>query len=240
MGSHATGVERQGSEATVKRRVRGDIRIAIDLDNTLICYDRVFIEVARDEGLVRPDFAGGKQAVRDAIRGLPQGERLWQQVQGQVYGKLIRRAEMYDGAEQFLRRCRREGAEIWIVSHKTQFNASDPDCVDLRKAALSWMEARGLFDDSGLGLPRERVFFEATREDKIARLVALRCTHAIDDLVEVFAHPAFPTGVRKLLFDPSNATDNSSWSSWRDIEQSIFEPCRPDGGNPVCLEDGLL
>jgi len=34
------------------------MRIGIDFDNTLIDYDRVFLDAARERGLVPRDFAG--------------------------------------------------------------------------------------------------------------------------------------------------------------------------------------
>lgn len=204
--------------------VAGPDRVALDLDNTIICYDNVFVEVARAGGLLGPDFRGGKRAVRDFIRQQPEGERVWQQVQGEVYGSRIGSAELYGGVEHFLRRCKSEGACVWVVSHKTQFNSFDPDRTDLRRAALELLEAKGLFGDQGLGLSPGQVFFEATRQDKIARLVALGCTHVVDDLVEVFADASFPMGARKILFDPTSVTGQGSWASWLEIEHEIFGP----------------
>ena len=65
------------------------MRIGIDFDNTIITYDEVFRAAARAQGLIEPGFDGSKQAVRDAIRLLPDGELTWQKLQGQVYGKGI-------------------------------------------------------------------------------------------------------------------------------------------------------
>jgi hypothetical protein len=47
------------------------------------------------------------------------------------------------------------------------------------------------------------VFFEETLAGKLARIGALRCTAFIDDLPELLAEPAFPIGVRRVLFDPA-------------------------------------
>ena len=43
------------------------MRIGIDLDNTLICYDRAFQRVAREEGLLPASFEGNKAAVKRAL-----------------------------------------------------------------------------------------------------------------------------------------------------------------------------
>ena len=50
------------------------------------------------------------------------------------------------------------------------------------------------------GFARERVFFEDTRADKIARIKAIGCEVFIDDLEEVFVDPAFPDGIDRILF----------------------------------------
>src|SRR5262245_8746765 len=100
--------------------------IGIDFDNTLISYDAVFHAAARSAGLIGEGVAPRKQAVRDAIRLVPDGELAWQTLQGQVYGARIGEAVLIDGVDAFLRRCRARGCEVAIVSHKTEFGHHDP------------------------------------------------------------------------------------------------------------------
>ena len=111
--------------------------IGIDFDNTIVTYDEVFCAMAKRCGLIDPAFVGSKQAVRDAIRLLPDGELAWQRLQGQVYSKGLADANMVRGFEAFLRRCRAEGCAVMIVSHKTEFGHYDPDRINLREAALT-------------------------------------------------------------------------------------------------------
>jgi hypothetical protein len=195
------------------------MRIGTDFDNTLIDYDRVFLESARERGLVPHNFAGSKRAVRDAIRLLPEGEPIWQRLQGYVYGAGIGRAMLFPGASDFLRRCAGEGIAIYIVSHKTRFGHFDPARVDLRAAARGWMLAQGI-----LGVvPEDHLYFEDDRERKIARIAALQCTHFIDDLEEVFADPAFPTGVRRILLAEGGAGScDALCGNWREVTAAIF------------------
>ena len=82
------------------------LHIGIDFDNTIIGYDEVFCAEAKRNGLIDKAFVGPKQAVRDAIRLLPDGERAWQRLQGQVYGKGITCAVVMPGLEAFLERCK--------------------------------------------------------------------------------------------------------------------------------------
>jgi hypothetical protein len=201
------------------------MRIGLDFDNTLIDYDRVFVEEARERGLVAPDFAGSKRGVRDAIRSLPDGELTWQRLQGHVYGAGIDRAVPVPGSQDFLHRCARERVGVFIVSHKTQYGHFDPARVDLREAARRWMTAQGFFRHGGL--PADRVYFEDDRAHKLARIAALGCSHFVDDLEEVFADPNFPAGVQRILFAEAGAAcGDIHCTDWRQITAAIFG----DGG----------
>ena len=204
------------------------VRIGIDFDNTIVTYDHVFLTAARARGLVPSGFSGGKKAVRDRIRLLPDGELCWQKLQGYVYGAGIRAATMIDGVEGFLERCRAEGAEVMIVSHKTEYGHFDPMRVNLRTAALEWMQAQGLFEGSRYGLSPDGVFFEGTRADKLARIASLSCTHFVDDLAEVMDDPQFPPGVARILFAQAEERNSSAppyavCSSWQAIEAEVFD-----------------
>ena len=198
------------------------MRIGIDFDNTIIGYDAVFHATATRLGLIGEGIAPRKQAVRDAIRRSPDGELSWQKLQGQVYGAGIADATLIEGVDPFLRRCRAEACEVVIVSHKTVFGHHDPRRVNLRDAALDWMKARKFFTEDGYGI--SHVFFEATRAEKLARIGALGCDWFIDDLEEVFADPAFPQGVRRILFAPAADAAASCivCPTWKRIEERIF------------------
>ncbi len=201
--------------------------IGIDLDNTLVCYDRLFHLAAREEGLIEPSVPGNKEQVKQAIRLLPDGERLWMRLQVIVYGPRIQAATLFDGADDFLRRCARSRIPLKIVSHKTHFALLDGRRVDLRQSALEMLEAKGLF--SKLGLSRDDVFFESTRAEKIQRIGDLRCTHFIDDLAQVFTRDDFPRETRKLLFSPHGAPLTGSgappltFASWRELDRFFFD-----------------
>jgi len=209
--------------------MRSGLRIGIDFDNTIIAYDEVFCIVAKARGLIDPGFSGSKQAVRDAIRLLPDGELAWQRLQGQVYGKGIGGAKVVAGVETFLRRCRTEGCVVAIVSHKTEYGHFDPDRVNLRAAALDWMAAQGVLDGD-FGIARADVYFESTRAEKLRRIAALSLTHFIDDLPEVLTDPDFPPNVERILFADNAQPASLSYfgfSTWHDIERQVFGGAGP-------------
>ena len=195
--------------------------VGLDLDNTLARFDVVLLEAGEELGCLPRGFRGGKRAVRDHIRSLPDGERRWQEVQALIYGRRMHRAEVYPGVADFLLHCRTAGPALVVVSHKTARARRDPD-TDLRRAALDWLAANGLIDTAGSPLTRRDVYFEDTRQAKLRRIERLGCTHFVDDLAEVFADPGFPAGTARLLFAPGRhdaptAPVDAVFADWREI-----------------------
>ena len=206
------------------------LRIGIDLDNTLAGYDSVFPGAARERGLLPEGFRGGKAEVRALVRGLADGERQWQALQGRVYGALMSQAQLIEGAADFLDRARAAGAELRIVSHRTEHGHFDPDRVNLRQAAWAWMMNNGFFSPDGFGLHMEEIYFEATRADKIARIAALDLTHFIDDLPDLFEDPTFPEGPERLLLALRGAPISPcyrAYEGWPAITEAVFGSVAP-------------
>lgn len=176
------------------------MRIGVDFDNTIICYDTVFNKVAREAGHVPADLPPGKNRVRDHLRAAGR-EDDWTRLQGEVYGAHLSRAPVFPGGLDFFAFCRKAQIPVFIVSHKTRHPYLGVK-HDLHRAARNWLHEMGFFSDTGHSLPEDRVFFELSKEDKLARIAALNCTHFIDDLPEFLAEPGFPAATHALLFDP--------------------------------------
>ena len=108
------------------------MRIGLDFDNTLVRYDRVFSRESQKMGIMPAGWNGTKQELRDELRFLPEGERLWQTLQGRVYGSCMEQAELFPGVASFLMRSRNRGDELFIVSHKTEYGHFDTTKTSLR------------------------------------------------------------------------------------------------------------
>src|SRR6185312_452657 len=201
------------------------LRIGIDFDNTIAGYDAVFAKAAVDMGFLEPGVAGTKATVRASLLERPGGEEAWMRLQGRVYGKLMSQAELLEGVGAFLLRCRDH--EVAIVSHKTRHGHFDPERVDLHEASRRWLAEQGFFAPDRFALSADRVYFEPSRDAKIARIRALGCTHFIDDLPEVLGDPAFPAGVVKLLLAPAETAAATgpyiACRSWREIADAVFD-----------------
>ena len=177
------------------------VRIGFDFDNTIVCYDALFHRVALEDGCIPADLPANKSDVRNHLRAVGR-EDVWTEMQGRVYGARMAEAEPYPGVLEFFRFCREHGIPVCIVSHKTRTPfAGKP--YDLHAAARDWLERQGFHDPDRLGLPRDRVFFELTKADKLRRIGECGCTHFIDDLPELLAEASFPAAVERILFDPN-------------------------------------
>ena len=204
------------------------MRIGIDFDNTIAKYDRLFAALAVERGLLASAPEGGKTAVRDAVRALPDGDEEWQRLQAEAYGRRMGDADLSAGFSRFVARCRAKELPLFIVSHKSARSHIEPTGPGLRAAALGWMEGKAFFDPGYFGFDREAVYFEDTRAMKISRIRSLHCTHFIDDLVEVFAEPDFPRDVSGFLLtsrdedadDPANVV---RCKCWNDIALQLLE-----------------
>jgi thiamine kinase-like enzyme len=190
------------------------MRIGIDLDNTLICYDKVFTASAISCGLVTESWRGNKEQLRDYIRQLPNGEYKWQQLQGYVYAEAVVNAEAFPGVFRFLWRAKLKGYQLFIVSHKTKFAHHDSS-KNLRTPALKWLKEKKYFDQSLSSLIDE-VYFLSTLEEKIEKFNKLNLDVLIDDLKEVIEHPLLEHKIKSFHFGGERFT------SWTGIENNLL------------------
>ena len=202
------------------------MRIGIDFDNTIVCYDPVFHIASYEKKLIPESIPATKEAVRDHLREIDR-EDDWTELQGYIYGTRMELAKPFPGIFDFLKQTINRGIDVFIISHKTQFPYRGPQ-YDLPAAARSWLETNGVFDPEGIGLSVDRAFFEPTKELKLERIGALGCTHFIDDLPEFLAEPGFPPDTTKILFEPGAerpvATPVHRAKSWADITNFLFGP----------------
>ncbi len=200
-------------------------RIGVDFDNTIACYDRVFTSVAFEMGLILEPAFFTKDDVKKNIHLSDLGDTNWQKLQGQVYGKFMYLATVFSGFTEFLKLAKLSGHEVFIVSHKSAYGHFDENKIPLRDEALKWLIENKFVGNDPLMIPKENVFFEATRQEKIDRIKLINCTHFIDDLQEVFDEESFPFSVSKYLFDPASKGKAKSYQfegSWRSISKSIL------------------
>jgi hypothetical protein len=178
------------------------MRIGIDFDNTIACYDGVFHQAALERGLIPPDLARDKNSVRDHLNGSGRKDD-FTELQGYVYGTRMELVSPYPGFAEFIGAARRAGHDLFVVSHKTQHPILGPK-HDMHAAAHSFLAGHGLTGAQPHQIDPENVFFELTKGEKVARAHDLACDVFIDDLPEILRLDGFRPRMRKILFDPEN------------------------------------
>jgi hypothetical protein len=200
------------------------IKLGLDFDNTIACYDAA-IAVLADELLdLPPNVPRTKLGVRDHLRRTDR-EQAWTAFQGELYGPGMRYAEPFNGAIETMLRLVEAGLQLVVVSHRSRRPYAG-ETYDLHAAARSWVSERlqnvGLFtgDDGS-------VMFLETRKEKVARIAELGCHAFLDDLPEVLDAPGFPASTKGILFDPSRrylaAEGQRRISAWYELRFVLTE-----------------
>jgi len=225
-GGAGSAAARRPRTARATGKERRPDRIALDLDNTIACYDDVFLPEARARGLVDEQVARDKTGLREHLRA--QGrEDDWTELQGWAYGPGMARAKPYPGLRRFLTMCSEREIEVYVVSHRTERPYRGPS-YDLHEAAYRWLESTGIVGGHW-GLEPSHVHLEVSARAKADRIFALACSHAVDDLPEFLEQLAARRMQTCIHFDPTDTHEHSMCrygfrcvASWREVGEVVF------------------
>lgn len=196
--------------------------IGLDLDNTIVCYDKSLHRLAVEGFGMPATVLPEKNAVRQYFRDQDR-ERDWTTLQGVAYGLRMALAEPFPGALEFVQRAIASGHVVSIVSHRTRYPVIG-ERVDLHHLAVRWLEGAGFLSAGNMDL--SRIFFEETRSAKVRRIASTACDVFLDDLPEVLEDNCFPSEVRRFLFAPNGTAHVSrDWSSvrcWTEFAQLVL------------------
>lgn len=180
------------------------LRIALDLDNTLIHYGSLFHRLALERGWISAATSPTKRAVRAAVVEGEDDHR-WQLLQALAYGPEIAGATIAPGAVAFIDQARAAGHQVFILSHKTERSHADPS-VALRDHARRWLDQAGLVGDARI--PHSAIRFFDARATKARAVADLAIDWLIDDLREVLEHPAVPDRTLRVWLAPESSGDD--------------------------------
>jgi len=189
------------------------MRIGIDFDNTIVCYDNVFYYAALEKGLIPKNLQKSKQSVRDYLRSVDKEDE-WIELQGYVYGRRLDLAKPFKGVCDFFKKSKKKNIEIFIISHKTLNPFKGPK-YNLHEAAKCWLLNQSFYNE------KIASHFELTLEEKLNRINLTNCDYFIDDLPELLREGKFPKSTKKILFDPNNLHQDSigymRFCSWKEL-----------------------
>jgi hypothetical protein len=199
------------------------MKIGIDLDNTIILYDKAFQIAANLKNLVPKDCNLNKKAIRDLIRQKKNGEIEWQKLQGYVYSKGIKKAALFPGVFRFLWLCRERKFDVEVVSHKTEYGHFNHHNDSIRDAATNFLMIKGLIDNN---LPLiNKITYKSTKQEKIDYIKQSNFDWFIDDLEEIVCCKELEEQKTILFSDENHLTKNPkklNAKNWEEISEILI------------------
>ena len=198
--------------------------IGLDFDNTIVSYDSLFHKVSVEQNLINETFEVNKIKIRDYLRSVNK-EEAWTEMQGYVYGKRMEEAEPFPYIKDFFLNVIDLGHKIFIISHKTKYPFLGAK-YDLHEAAKNWIK-KNLVIDVISEFTIQNCYFEPTKDDKVKKIKEMNCDFYVDDLPEILENKYFPENCNKILFDPENNYQKTSFKnitikkSWHQIINEI-------------------
>jgi hypothetical protein len=199
------------------------IKIGIDLDNTIISYDKAFQIGAKLKSLVPKDCSLNKKAIRDLIRKKKNGEIEWQKLQGYVYSKGIKDAVLFPGVFRFIWLCRQRKFDVEIVSHKTEYGHFNSQNDSIRDAATNFLINQGLLNNSKPLI--NKITYKNTKQEKIDYIKQNNFDWFIDDLEEIIFCKDLEAQKAILFSDENHIIENSKKlraHNWEEISQILI------------------
>lgn len=174
-----------------------NMRIGLDLDNTIIDYRSAFESYLQENYSFKPKVKVTKEIAKKFLQAKG-GDVLWQKCQFEIYSFRYQGARLAPGLLDFIRRA--SGlADLYIVSHKSNYAAFDSEKTrNLREAAQEWLFRKGVVSRDNI--PAENIYFSESIEQKLDYIKQLGLTHFVDDLDEILEHSLFPSTTQGFLF----------------------------------------
>ena len=179
------------------------IKLGLDFDNTIVCYDTAIAVLAEKLFDLRPEVPRTKLGIRDYLRAEGR-EPEWTAFQGELYGPGMRHAQPFEGAIETMLELVGDGHQLFIVSHRSRRPYAG-ESHDLHAAARLWvagnLQAQGLFGEK---MDTAAVHFLESKEEKLDMIRGLSCDFFLDDLPEILKSPKFPSTTQRIIFDPDD------------------------------------
>jgi len=201
------------------------MRIGLDFDNTIVCYDQAIALLAEKLFELPLDLPRTKLVLRDFLRAAGR-EPEWTAFQGELYGPGMQYAQPFDGAIVTMQELMAAGHELVIISHRSRRPYAGP-AHDLHAAARGWvsshLQSKGLFGVVG---DTSSAFFLETLAEKINKIKELNIDYYLDDLPAVLGAPSFPIGTNPILLSANEGKSRylgPSISQWSELLPYILD-----------------
>jgi len=193
-------------------------KIGLDLDNTIISYDKLIFELAEKKYSISKRFIDKDKDFLKKEIIKKKGNKEWTAFQGLIYGKYILRAKLSNSFYNTISKIK-NFYDLYIISHKTKWSKIGIK-INLRNAAKKFLKKNKISYCKNSLISNKNIFFENTEEEKIKKIKNLKLNYFIDDLIKVLLR--LPKRINKINFNLKKRKNFLTINDWQDLETIIF------------------
>ena len=186
------------------------LKIGIDLDNTIINYQNSFNKFLKEKNIYFKLI--NKKKIK-YISNNSSKIKNWTQAQEEIYGKYIVFAKPYKYFKNFEKFAVKNKIKLFIVSHKTKFSQFSKK-YNLHSQSNKWLK-------KNISKEMYKIYYVKTVDQKIKKIKYLNPDYFIDDLIEIFNHKNFPEKIKKIHFSKIKVGNFCTFSNWDKIKKYI-------------------
>lgn len=186
------------------------LKIGIDLDNTIINYQNSFKKYLTDKKIYLKNI--NKNRIKIITNRSPNIKN-WTQAQEEIYGRYIAFAKPFIYFKKFEHFAFKNKIQLFIISHKTKHSQFSKK-YNLHKQSNKWLEKNILKENY-------KIFYVKTINEKIKKISKVNPDYFIDDLIEIFENKFFPKNVKKIHFSNVKSSKILTFDNWNKIKNFI-------------------
>lgn len=189
-----------------------NLKIGIDLDNTIINYQNSFDEFLKKKNI------NLKKVNKNRVKFISNNNskiKNWTQAQEEIYGYYIFFAKPFKYFKEFEKFAIKNKIRLFIISHKTRYSQYSRK-YNLHTQSNNWIK-NNILDKN------YKIFYTKSIDEKIKKISELNLNYFIDDLIEIFNHTNFPKKVKKVHFSNVKQGDCLTFSGWDKIKKHILQ-----------------
>jgi hypothetical protein len=195
------------------------IKLGIDLDNTIICYDNLIHNLAKKKfpKIKLKKNIRSKKIIKNKIIKFYNNNQ-WTKLQGIIYGEKILDAKLFNNFKEGIKKLKDE-FEIFIISHKTNKAAIGKD-INLRNAAKKFLKQNDISFCKNELVNRNKILFASTQKEKIKLIKNKKIDIFIDDLDIILQ--SLPNQIKKIHFSKKKYKFENFYD-WKKITQILLK-----------------
>lgn len=186
------------------------LKIGIDLDNTIINYQNSFKKFLKEKNI---NFRIINKKKIKFISNNSSKIKSWTQAQEEIYGKYIVFARPFKFFKDFEKFALKNNIKLFIVSHKTKYSQFSKK-YNLHSQSNKWLK-------KNISKEIYKIYYVNTVNQKVKKIANLNLDYFIDDLIKIFNHKNFPKKVKKIHFSRIKVDNFYTFSNWNRIKTYI-------------------